>query len=502
MGWKKAACLLLALLCVIGAAQAEEAPKPAYILAGFDDTQYRTWADNQFFIRMEEKTGVSFAYQQYKNLNAWTQAKADMKAGDEMPDVLFKAALTSAECISMREKGVLIDLKPYLSEYAPNLWAILQQHPDYLSAITLPDGSIAALPFISNLPVQNYLWVNSAWLNTLHLQAPTTAEELVTVLTAFSEKDPNRNGRQDEIPLGFLGPFDLKFLGHAFGLIANDYNIFVEDGQVMYMPLDENYRLFVTWLRDLYEAELLDQNGFLMNSAMRTVTDSNAKATYGMILAPVAADVFRTAWGQEDYQILMPLTYEGKQAYRDYTGPLLRGTFAVTSACKDPGKMLSWADTLYTEEGAILASVGLENVDYLIDGDGTWRMTQSAISNSEFFSALTLIDGGASYPGIMAENFQRRYGGAGQYTAVLEQQDAFRDYAVMPFPYCSLTAEQLEKAEQMQKELGYYVDVQMGKWVQGQEEISDASFDAFEERLNELGVQEFIAFWQDILDQL
>jgi len=502
MRFKRIICLALVMaLCFGFSASAEQTEKTIFVMAGFDDTEYRTWANNQFFIRMEELTGVSFAYQQYKSLDAWTQAKEQMTAEGEMPDVLFKGALTGAECISLREKGVLIDLKPYLAEYAPNLWAILQQHPEYLSAITLPDGSIAALPYISTLPVQNYIWINTAWLETLHLEEPTTAEEFVNVLTAFLEKDPNKNGKNDEIPLGFMGPFDLKFLAHAFGLIANDYNVFARDGKACFMPLEENYRLFVTWCRDLYQAKLLDQDGFLLSSTLRTVTDSDAAETYGAIITPVAADVFRTTWGQEDYSVMLPLAYEGQRIYRDFAGPLLRGAFAVTCACKDPAAMLQWVDHLYTEEGAILASVGKENVDYLIDGDDTWRMTESARNSSAYYSAETLIDGGATSPGILAEAFQRRFGGGAKLKKMLEKQAQFRGYAEMPFPYYCLTAEQQEQIDALQAEIGLYVDMQLARWVLGEEEISDASFSAFEAHLNDLGLPAFLEFWQSVLDQ-
>ena len=502
MRLKRLVCLILALSVCCGLAAAEETEKtPDFVMAGFDDTQYRDWVNNQFFMRMEEWTGVTFGYRQYRKLSEWTQAKAEMTAGGDMPDVLFKAALTAGEAIEMREKGVLIDLLPYLEEHAPHLWAILQENPDYLQAITLPDGSVAALPYITTLPVQNYMWINTAWLNTLHLDEPTNAEELVKVLTAFLEKDPNRNGRSDEIPLGFLGPFDLKFLAHAFGLTANDYNVFAQDGQAKFMPLEENYRLFVTWCRDLFQAKLLDQNGFVTNNSLRTVTDANAKATYGMIITPVAADIFRVEWGQQDYNILLPLTYEGEQIYRSFAGPLLRGAFAVTSHCAEPEKLVEWVDRLYTEEGAILASIGKENVDYVIDGDGTWRMTESARSASSYYSAYTLIDGGGTYPGILADEFQRRYGDSQILSAVLARQDQMKDVAKLPFPYYSLTGSEQEKIDALQQQIGYYVDMQLARWVLGEEEISDAAFEAFETHLNELGLQDFMAFWQEVLDR-
>ena len=502
MAFKRMIGLLLALLmCFCACAAAEGTDAPQFVMAGYDSTQYRDWLNNQFFKRMEERTGVHFVYQQYTDANAWQKAKDAMTAGsDSLPDVLFKASLGGAECIELREKGVLIDLKPYLQENCPNLWAILEANPDYLAAITLPDGSIAALPYIAVPSAQNYLWVNREWLKTLRLSEPTTAQELIDVLTAFRDRDPNRNGKADEIPMGFLGPFDLKFLAHAFGLTANDYNVYVEDGKVQFMPLQENYRLFVTWCRDLYREGLLDKNGFSYTDDMRTVTDANAAATYGMILTSMAADIFQVTWA-ENYEIMMPLTYDGQRVYRDFSGPLLRGTFAITSHCKEPEKLLQWVDFLYTQEGAILAGIGQENVDYLVDGDGSWRLIESNQSNYDMYKAGTLIEGGAEGPGVMTGNFQSRISGGTLVKTILEKQAQFSEYVRMPFPYYTLTREQEAEIAPLQAEIGYYVDMQLARWVLGEEEISDESFAQFEQQLNELGLDRFLAFWQDVLDR-
>jgi len=72
----------------------------------------------------------------------------------------------------------------------------------------------------------------------------------------------------------------------------------------------------------------------------------------------------------------------------------------------------------------------------------------------------------------------------------------------LPFPYYILTAEQAAKIAPLQNEIGYYVDMQIARWVLGEEEISDETFAAFEQKLNELGLEEFLAFWQDVLNRL
>ena len=494
-------CLLLALLLALGCAAAE-AEAPRFVLAGLDATQYRRWDQSLFFSRMEERTGVVISPVQYTSAEAWTQAKAAMEAGQEgLPDGLFKAALSPAECIALREKGVLLDVKPYLEACCPHLWALLQAQPEALAGITLPDGSIAALPYFPMLPVQNYLWVNQSWLDALRLDRPTTAQEFVDMLTAFKTRDPNRNGRPDEIPLGFAGPFDLKFLAHAFGLIANDYNVFAQDGQARFMPLEENYRLFVLWCRDLFQAGLLDPKGFSIVDEQRRVTDEKALPTYGAIFAPLADSVFSVSWADQ-YELLLPLTHEGSQFYRSFTGPILRGAFAVTSACKDPEALLRWVDELYSESGAVLASYGLENTDYLVDGDGTWRYLDTVTSHYDLFRAESLIDGDGVRPGIAAVAFQNAISGAPQVQKLVEEQEQFGRFVRLPFPYCSLTAAQEALLAPLQAQIGYLVDTQLARWVSGEDELTDESFSAFEARLKEAGLTDFMHFWQDVLDSL
>ena len=107
------------------------------------------------------------------------------------------------------------------------------------------------------------------------------------MLQAFKDKDPNRNGKRDEIPLSFLGAYDLKYLAHAFGLAANDFNLFVKEGQAAFMPLEEDFWAFLSWCRALYQGGLLNKNGFSTLDAFRRVSDAKATRVLGAFFAPL-----------------------------------------------------------------------------------------------------------------------------------------------------------------------------------------------------------------------
>ena len=208
------------------------------------------WDTNLFFQTMQEKTGIAFSFTEYVSREAWTEAKTEMLAGEvAMPDMFFKAELTPQETLAFYEAGKLIDLRPYLAEYAPHVWALLEANPEWLEAVSLPDGAIVALPSINELAPNNTMWINKTWLDRLKMAVPTTAEELTEVLRQFRDRDMNQNGnRNDEIPLSFVSMWDLRFLAHTFGINADDYYLTEQNGKISEVLTKEENRAFLTWL--------------------------------------------------------------------------------------------------------------------------------------------------------------------------------------------------------------------------------------------------------------
>lgn len=494
---------LLCLFCcaVLAVCAPFQALAETFRMAGFDgDSSNHAWNENDFFKRMQDRTGIDFTFEEYTDYEKWQAAKQAMAATGVLPDVLFKAELTTREQIEYRQSGLLIDLKPLLPEAAPNLWALLQAHPDWLEQITLPDGSIVALPSINELPVQNAMWINREWLDTLGLAAPTDWDSLVAVLKAFQTGDPNHNGSADEIPLSFLGPWDLKFLAHAFGLVANDYNVYLDaDGAVRFMPAQDGYLDFLRALADLYAQGLLDGNGFTTSDAFRTVTDEKATVTYGLFFGPNPMNLlpYQTAAA---YELLAPLAFEGNRIYRELVGPVQRGAFAVTSACADPAALLRWADVLYTEEGAIEAMAGISGKDYIMAEDGRWDYAGNLQSLSSYILYdLSLYDTG-TMPWLFPQDFYNRYSSE-SIAQVNAQLLSLRQYVVTPFPAYTLTPQQEDRVGPLQQALGRYVDESLARFVTGEWDIrSDKAIEAYRTGLTEHGEAALVEFWQEIAD--
>ncbi len=500
---QKRFCLFLAIalaLCALPSfAKQASAQEKNFVMAGYDgDSMQHDWTTNLFFQRMQEETGVSFSFQQFTEYEAWTAQKEKYLTGGDLPDVLFKAELTSLETLTLYENGKLIDVAPLLEEYAPHLYALLEENPSWRKAITLPDGAIAALPAINLIRAQNAMWINQTWLENLKLDLPTDAASFKAVLKAFKTQDPNRNGKKDEIPLAFLGSWDLKYLAHAYGLVANDYNIYADaSGKVQFMPASDTFREFLLWVSGLYDEGLLDQSGFTTADTLRTITDEKAAAIYGIVMGPTPT-VFLPAAQGEQYVLLQPLVYGGKQIYRDFVGPVTRGTFAITSACQDPAALLSWVDKLYTEEGARLALAGKEGVEYAFDESGNWSWLGNQQTLADVVKNVTICDSG-SIPWYNPVDFQLQYAQEAP-AQVVANMKRLGEIAVLPYPVVTLTADQEAQIAPLQSEIGRYVDESIARFVLGEVPLNDETWQTYKEMLDEMGLKGFVDFWQDVLN--
>ncbi len=491
--------LALALLAaVIPGAYAET----TFTIAGYDhEDSGHVWTENLFFERMDERTGVQLELNQYFTEASWQAAKDAMLAGTvELPDVFFKADLSTHETVKWFEAGKLIDLRPYLEEHAPNLWALLSSNPEWMEAVTLPTGEIVALPAIDELQFTNAMWINSTWLQKANLEAPTTAEELTNVLRVFKERDMNGNGkRNDEVPLTFSSLWDLRFLAHAFGINANDYYVSVDgNGVVSEVMTSDANRAFLAWLHQLWEEGLLDDTGFTGLRDVSASKDEDEPMVYGVMLSSSPVQLV-SANGMKEYILLDPMIYDGKQIYRDLTGDVIRGTFAITSACNDPAALVAWVDYLYTEEGFILSEAGVEGEEFYYNDDGTWLWeTTSEALLSDVLPSATLR-AGMSMPGYCSIPFQQRIDDVSTLH-VVNSLVRLKAIDSMPYPLVYLTEEQQARVDELIWNIGKYAEYQMVWFVTGDAELNDDTWQAFCSRVKELGIDEMVSIWQTAYD--
>ena len=500
---RKITAMILVMVLICGLAAAENVQAPEYIMEGYDGNDTgRSWDNNLFFTRMRERTGIRFLFRQASSRDEWKARVAEMTEGTNLPDVLFKAELSPMETRKLYEAGMIIDLRELIDAYAPDLKAKIDElraeHPDWYRGMTMPDGAIAALPAFNELQSNDYMWINTQWLGTLGLKKPTTADELTEVLRAFKTRDPNRNGREDEIPLTFMSMWELRFLGHAFGIIDNDYYVSAEDGTVTSSLTSDRNRAFLGWLHTLWEEKLLDHNGFSQADSMRKIEDEKKTVPYGMMMGDSPLSVVPDS-AAGSYAILEPLEYNGKKIYRDLTGDLIRGTFAITRECRDPERIIAWVNYLYTTEGSVLAQCGAEGEEYRTDGQGRWDWNLDAMTTTNTVVTRNTIGTGSAFPGIAAEDFRLRYG-EDTIRHMYEMMADAKQYSRLPYPYVMLSDEDAAALARIQAGVMGYAEQAMVWFVTGETELNDSTWQTFCETVRGKGLDEAVAIWQKYIE--
>jgi len=214
-------------------------------------------------------------------------------AAGEMPNVFLPWGGNEAE---LAKNGALADLTDLLPKYAPHLWELVPENVWNIVKANDPTGQgrIYWVPAVNTYEKTTGL-IRKDWLDKLGLQMPKTQEEYVNVLKAFKEKDPNGNGKADEIPTG--GRADARWMDHLFDMYGvamlegiPDWDVY--NGELTYSAVTQNAKDAIAFISKLYKDKLLDQETFL-----------NDKAAWdGKISGNLVGNYFH--WGQGSYSHL------------------------------------------------------------------------------------------------------------------------------------------------------------------------------------------------------
>lgn len=131
--------------------------------------------------------------------NAWGQQKAAKMAAGDFPDIGLR--IFDSNDVS-KYPSEFKDLKPVLNKM-PNVQKFFQRQP-YAKKMSEQSGKIFVLANDRGKLYRvstTHMFINKVWLDKLGLKVPTTFDELEADLKAFKTRDPNGNGKADEVPM-------------------------------------------------------------------------------------------------------------------------------------------------------------------------------------------------------------------------------------------------------------------------------------------------------------
>ncbi|OPJ61184.1 extracellular solute-binding protein [Clostridium oryzae] len=148
-----------------------------------------------------------------------TKLRLALTGSDDLPDVfpVYDKQLMSDLIESGRVKAIDGDIKKYMPQ---RLKEIYDKYPDSFNPVT-KDGKVYGLAITPSEGIGQTMLIRQDWLDKLGLKAPTTVDEFEKVLDAFTNKDPDGNGKKDTYGWALSGKD-----GYSTGWISDPVFIF------------------------------------------------------------------------------------------------------------------------------------------------------------------------------------------------------------------------------------------------------------------------------------
>lgn len=517
------ACLMAALLTgsVLSGCGGEDKPKSGDItedgkvvlkaMFNVANTMTMEFDEMPVIQQIEEETGVDVYWEIVRT--GWEDQKQLVLASGDLPDMFFgDRTLGSSDIIA--NKALFTDLSEYLDQM-PNVSAMFEEEPAMKNYVTTEEGSVYFLP--SRMPLRpktlTCVFINQTWLDNLGLSMPTTTDELVTVLEAFKNDDPNGNGVQDEIPMlgngtGWNGNTLTALMG-AFGITVNEYssdNLMIQDGQLQYVPTMDGYRECLTYLNQLFEAGLIDSESFTQDGSQH-----NAKLTQTdpQIVGIGAGWTITSLVGldnADDYVELPPLKGpNGDQMWSSNPSALavIQSTWSLSNDCPDKEAAIRFIDAIYDQEISAQLYFGPYGEGMEKQDDGTIQVLESPDPEMDYNTYLWTAGFGGMGPFYVGREFEENLIPNSWAEEKLQHDAVYEPYIPDEseiYPLIFLSEEDAAEMSVLATDINNIVNQKFSQWVSGEADI-DAEWDSYLQSLEDVGLSRMMEiynkYWEE-----
>jgi putative aldouronate transport system substrate-binding protein len=463
------------------------------------------WSDwgkdyQKFPNKLAKDAGISIKWDTYLNAD-WTDKKATIIAGGDLPDA-FLGSITFTDQELAQNQSMFIPLEKYIDKDMPNLKNAMKENPALKAMITSPDGHIWSLPKEAPMRpvIANQLFINKAWLDKLGDAMPTTYDEFVKVLNDFKTKDPNGNGKADEIPYG-TGNFDptMSYIT-PFGVLrgADPSNeMALDNDKPVYLRATEKFKTGVQAMHDAYAKGLIEPELYTLDPTQAQAKLMAETEVVGVSVGWTADATFGT--NSKDYVALPALKGPDGNQYvmsdPDHFNQS-RNEFMVTKNAKNVDALMKWVDKFYDNDAAIQNYYGMFGVGTEKTSDG-YKVLKPTGKNSADTQAWidSLRDfGPKSWTGDNSKvKFDDPTNGDEQK---LKMDAELKQFAKPAFPSVAYTNDELTQIAAIYPDLSAFATQQTATWVT-KGGLTDDSWNTYVKKLNDMGLDKFLKIQSD-----
>lgn len=481
----------------------------------FDNTlmsDYESYADHPFYKWLETKTNIHIDFQvptsPANDIVALRGEWMNRIAADDMTEMVehyyFVPDLAGDTIDSADEEELYYVLNEFIDVQMDNFKALRDQYAVINKLLVTPYENIMYIPKLTGVedenkeaPITQGLVIRKDILDTLQEEVPVTIADWERILSKMQLSGIS-------IPLT-LGKFDLDaaLLGDpflsAYG-VSYKFHINAETGKLDYGCISEGMKNYVTLLNGWYTA------GYLDTSMNPTVDMKISNDQIGAFYATMEEIEYLNGLGKQtnpNYELVAcpyPVLNEGDtitvyDTYMPIGNREVNATY-ITYKCESPALAAKWLDQLFSEEAFNRASYGEENVDYTVDAEGKISFTdkvmkgeenalfgvhKSCLLNSMYCDRDVLVD-------LIYTDEQKK--------AIETWSNVSRERSVIRTTSMNHTIEE----ETAMKDHGnfFFMQFDLRTFINGGDLTG---WDAYVQKMNEAGMQEYIAIEQAAWDR-
>lgn len=485
-----------------------------WLIGGTNEYYQHYFAEMKGWQKIQERTNITIDFQVQTNNDNYLP----MMTAATYPDIITANhySMYPGRLNQLYLDEIAVELNPYLDEYMPNFSKILKEYPTIARDLQVENGKYIFASTLYDVENEEDRMANSVyglairedWLDTVGLEMPKNMAEWYDVLKAFKTMDPNGNGLQDEEPV-CMASSGWKYFLCAYGI--GDDPILDENGKVYYGYATESYKqflsemnrwnnegLFYNWFK---KATLIDQEERTIGNfagAIKTQADEldvdNPDSYISKLRKSVPeAKLTAAPW---------PQTVDGKSLCYSNIASFGTDTTIITSNCKTPEAAAYFIDYLYSEEGSTLLSWGIEGESYEVV-NGEKKMMEGMDEDVQFYD--TTIKQRYTYadPTTIGFPMFKTFASCILATKSDSYVDACRTWAKgdtsyrMPYAVM-LNDKQTATIDDAENTMKDYIRENRQDFIEGKEPLTN--YDNYVEQLKLLGLEDYIAIWQECYD--
>lgn len=467
---------------------------------------------------LEKETNIALDIEEISD-TAWAEKVPLLISSGSLPD--FFTESISDITAKYYNTGLFLPLNDLIDNWAPNLKKIISDKAIYAN-LKSPDGKLYATPKGEMAPwsmVGNQLFLNKVWLDKLGLKMPETTDEFYNVLKAFKEKDPNGNGKADEIPLSLFykqsnsinsqSKFINLFSG-AFGLSFNDKFEGLENGKYVFAPTRQEFRDWLQYMNKLYAEGLMDKDLFTQDRPQIKAKGTGSDQLLGSVVG-FWPDSYVAPEKVADFVAVKPLKGPtGKQEWPFLNTKMIPNAngVSISKNCKYPEAVIRWVDNILSSATKTAEyEYGPANLGGIeISSDGKYKITtdkpakdanMTADQWSRNFALRDMLpvyyspEGIANYR-VIDDTTKRKVAYQDIYMPYMQKESITKAH------FADLTDDEKSVVASKEVELSTLIESFIANSViKG---INDSTWNKFQDDLKKTGVDKLISLKQKALD--